>query len=223
MEEGKIEKSEKTFKKGIEFESLSSIDTNKRIFNNIGLLYYSMRKVKLAKQYLSIAIKKYGSEIAKETLALTEQLEKTQNEALIKRKSTKGQRFIIFRKKNVEEVIPDLREGLEEDGFGVYVWKSPLGYNKPTNALFVGKTVPLPMIKSAISRLRDNDIPFRSIVYPWTFKTGRTNEIQLVHAPFVSKKYNNDKLLQEDVQNILNAVSIVEFEQLVQKYSKDFR
>ena len=219
MVAGRYNGAENVFKKGLEYEQFAPFDVNRRLYNNLGLLYYTTRDVESARHYLSIAIDKYKSTKAKETLALVDQLAKTQEKLVAQSKRRKdNKRFVIYRKKDVENAIPLLREGLQSEGFTVFVKKSPLGYDKSTNALFIGHNIPLPMSKAAIKLILDNGISLKAIIYPWKFRSGSTDEVQLVHTNI----HFNKTIPPEKIEDIMATNSKNKFRQIVKEYTDKF-
>ena len=71
---------EKNFLEAIKYEEFNDEQTNRLVFNNIGLLYYNQRKFDLAKKYLTIAIEKYNSTTAVKNLESVRKLEEKRRE-----------------------------------------------------------------------------------------------------------------------------------------------
>lgn len=79
LNEQNYERAEKLFKKGLEYESVNSLYSNRALHNNIGLLYFYTQKFDDSKKYLEKATEKYNSESAKDTLKIIENIEKRFN------------------------------------------------------------------------------------------------------------------------------------------------
>ena len=71
---------ERNFLEAIKYEKFNDEQTNRMVFNNIGLLYYNQHKFDLAKKYLTIAIDKYNSSTAVKNLESVKKLEEKRKE-----------------------------------------------------------------------------------------------------------------------------------------------
>jgi Tfp pilus assembly protein PilF len=108
---------ESSFLEGIAHEANNPLELNRKLYTNIGLLYYTLRRIDPARNYLRIAHEKYASETARRTLELVDKLEQTRWELI-------GQRIWLNEGGGRRENLTHWGKGEDHASMGIghFIW-----------------------------------------------------------------------------------------------------
>lgn len=121
---------ERSFLEGIEHEAKNPFLLNRKLFTNLGLLYYTLRRIESARTYLVVAHERYGSETARRTLGLVDSLERRRWELI-------GQRIWLNEGGGRRENLTHWGRGEDHASMGIghFIWY-PRGREGPYQETF---------------------------------------------------------------------------------------
>jgi hypothetical protein len=110
---------------------------------------------------------------------------------------------MIYEKKDLIDQKDRLKAQFIQAGYRVVDFRSPLGYDAETNALFGGKKVPYQHLQKILAIVRNQGIKIKTVQYQLNLRSGNPYEIQLGG----SAAFNNKNPLPDDLLRKLESAT----------------